>query len=256
MNCRQTLRLLYEIIDREAGKGDTAEVEKHLKSCRHCMEQYEFEQMFKTLIINKGKSRSATDRIKQKIADQIDNLDAAGEVGLSRSPFRWATVALASAAALVICVAASFWIGDYYRIQNEIVPFVEAFAARATIPEGAEYASDPYQFLEDQTGIKMNPLLLGDTEIQSVSVETIKGIEFGRLDIICPHNGKLSIFVTPADRYSLPIKPVEEVNGRSMLVYRCHKCSMIGEKKKDMIFLIAALPCCSSSELAQFSSSL
>ena len=256
MNCRQTLRLLYEIIDREAGKENTAKVEKHLKSCRHCMEQYEFEQMFRTLIVNKGKSHAATDRIKQKIIDQIDNLDAAGEVGFSRSPFKWAAVALASAAALVICIAASFWVSDYYRIQSEIVPFIEAFTASATIPEGTEYASDPYQFLEDQTGIKLNPLLLKASEIQSVSVETIKGIEFGRLDVTCPHNGKLSIFVTPADRYSLPIKPVENINGRSMLVYRCHLCSMIGEKKKDMIFLIAALPCCSSSELAQFSSSL
>ncbi len=86
MNCREALRLLYDVIDKEAGQIDTAEVEKHLHKCRHCMAKYEMEQMFKAFVVEKGAHSGDNSLLKDKILERLDAIDAAGEVGAT-SPF-------------------------------------------------------------------------------------------------------------------------------------------------------------------------
>jgi len=78
LNCKQALQLLYDVLDREASRIETAGVEKHLKSCRPCLATYEFERMFQTLIVNKSQNVEDNGILKDRIRAQLDAIDAAG----------------------------------------------------------------------------------------------------------------------------------------------------------------------------------
>jgi anti-sigma factor (TIGR02949 family) len=258
LNCRQALRLLYEVLDKEASQRDVAEVEKHLTNCRHCMARYEFERLFLALVVNKGRTTRNNIAIKDRIRAQLDAIDAAGEVSSSPSPFRWAAVAIATAAALVLCILASFWVSDFYNYQTQILPFINAYYAHANSGATTDYGIDPIDYLSEQIGIKMDASQLPLEHIRSVSVDTIKGIEFGCLELSDPHrsDAMISIFVTDADNYHLPDKPCRRINGREMLVHTCKHCSMIGDRRGDLVFLVLAEPRCRPDELAQLASAL
>jgi mycothiol system anti-sigma-R factor len=84
LNCKQALKLLYDVIDREASRIETARLEKHLKNCRPCLAVYEFERMFQTLIVSKSQNIEDSTVLKDKIRAQLDAIDAAGQVDPSR----------------------------------------------------------------------------------------------------------------------------------------------------------------------------
>ena len=222
------------------------------------MARYEFERMFKTLVVEKGQSEHNNQEIKGRILSQLDAIDASGETRTSRPPFRWAAVALAAAAAIVICIVSAYWAGDYYRYQTEIVPFINAYYTHANGSSNSDYATDPLDYLHQKTGIEIDPDHFPIHLIRSVSVDTIKGVEFGCIELSDPERGKgvVSAFVTRADNYSLPDQFAGRVDGRDMLVHTCEHCSMIGERRGDYIIMVLAAPCCQPKELAQLTAAL
>ncbi|MCP4568759.1 MAG: hypothetical protein GY841_14365 [FCB group bacterium] len=258
MNCKKALQLLYEVIDKEADKIDSEEVEKHLKNCRHCMAQYEFERIFKTFVTDSGNSTRDNTEFKDNISAKLDAIDAAGEVGPTRSPFRWTAVVVASAAALVLCFLASFWVADYYRHQTEFVPFIDAFFAHTENHTDLGYEIDPFDYLEEQTGIRLTDVRLPREIIHSVSVDTIKGVVFGCLGIIDPQNKEnmVSVFITTTEAYGLPSQPMELINGQEMLVNRCKDCNVVGEVHGDLVLMMVAKSCCQPAKMAQLASML
>lgn len=257
MNCKEALRLLYEVIDKEAGALDTAEVEKHLKHCRHCMAKFEFEQMFRTFITDKGQNPGDNNRLKGKILDKLDELDAAGEVGAPNRPFRWLPVGLAAAAAIILCVAVAFKLGNSHRAVVEFGPFVEAHYAHQNIPVDSAAVVNPFDYLFKISGIKFDPLPDWPMDrIRSISLDTIKGIEFGRIDLDCDDHSTISIFVTTRDRYRLPAMPVEIIAGKNLIVHCCAKCNLVGKEYGNLVLMIAGHPNHKPDELAQLASSL
>lgn len=231
MNCRQALEKLYDIIDNESGDVDSQDFEKHLKNCRHCMEKYEFERLFKTFVVDKGKDHATSIDLKQNILNKMDDIDAAGEVGSSPSPFRWSKVSLASAASLVICLLGAYFLSGFYQFQTELEPFVEAHLAVQA--EGLSYrGDDPLAYLMDKTGIDLQ---CTDQEvlrsIVAVSIVTIMGVEFGQLEMMYEGNRSMSIFVTASKDYQLPSQPLEMINGREYVVHSCDKCNLVGFTK-------------------------
>ena len=256
MNCRKALRLLYDVIDKEASKIDTQEVEHHLKNCRHCMAKYEMEKMFQTLVVEKGRTTSETDVIKNKILAKLDAIDAAGEVGAPQRPFKWTAVAIASAAALVLCVLASFWVGDYYRYQTELAPFITTHFHSINGDHEA-MATDPFDYLYAQIGLRINPPAEWPVDaIRSVSIDTIKGVQFGHIEMAGTANSIISIFVTTPDKYHPPSKPAAMVDGRKLMVHQCDQCCMVGGNSTDLVYIVISEPDHSPDELAQLASVL
>lgn len=87
MNCRDALRLLYDVVDHEANESEMATVLEHIKKCRKCAAQYELEQKFKECIEKKGKFSPECDELRTKISQQLDTLDTTpGESDLFPSP--------------------------------------------------------------------------------------------------------------------------------------------------------------------------
>ena len=271
MNCRQALKHLYEVIDKEASEIDAREVEKHLKMCRHCMAQYEFERSLKAFVQDKGANQEDVTSLKHSLLEKLDSIDAAGEVGSSKTPFRWHVVAIATAAVVVLCVIAAISLTGLNGTkadkpadppitvaENSLGDIPYFISARENHDNGLADAvddSNPLDYLYRQTGIRINPSAKFPVEsIQSVSIDTIMGIPFGCIEML-DHNDKLvTLFVTTADKYNLPDNPTAMVDGREMVVHRCQQCTLVGMEKKDLIFMVVSDPTCEPKELVEMAS--
>jgi len=255
LNCKEALRLLYDVIDKEADQLDAVEVEKHLRKCRHCMKRYEFEEMFRAFVTDKGHNSRDNGELRHRILGKLDAIDAAGEVGLPRRPFRVVSLMVASAAAVIIVIVGAYWVNQSLRTSAELTPFVEAHFASQTNPVHGT-GTTPFDYLYEQTGIYLVPSRSCPIErIHAASVDTIRGIQFGRLEFLCDDGSMVTLFVTTADKYTLPDRPTETVAGRRLLV-RCNKeCTLVGETRQDLVFMVVATPAHQPVELAQLTSS-
>jgi len=242
LNCRDALRLLYDVVDREATEQDSTLVHEHLKTCRKCASRYELERKFKNCVEQKGKTSPECQELKFRIIQQLDAIDGAvGEVGPSYPPFRWAAVTLAAAATVILCLAAAFGLKGYYRQQTEFVPFVKAHLAHEADFKKVTFTYDPLDFLYQQTGIRLQPspqLPLAD--IISITIDTVKGVRFGRIEMASPDGDMMSLFVTTRDVYRLPDGPCAMVNGSELLVNCCKKCTLVGFTRDNLVFVAVA----------------
>lgn len=242
MNCRDALRLLYDVVDREATEQDSTQVHEHLKTCRKCASHYALEEKFKNCVEQKGQFSPECQELKSRIIQQLDAIDgAAGEVGPFYPPFRWAAATLAAAAVVILCLAAAFGLKGYYRQQTEFVPFVKAHLAHEADFKKTAFMYDPLDFLYWQTGILLQPSLQLPLEnILSITIDTIKGIQFGRMEMAAPDGDMMSLFVTTSDVYRLPDGPCEIVKGSELLVHCCKKCTLVGFMRGNLVFVAVA----------------
>ncbi|MEZ5357572.1 MAG: zf-HC2 domain-containing protein [Candidatus Zixiibacteriota bacterium] len=271
MNCRQALKHLYDVIDKEANEVDVKEVERHLKMCRHCMAQYEFEKAFKAVVQEKGSNPGDVDKVKDSIMAKLDAIDAAGEVGPTRTPFKWHLVAMASAAVIVLCIIAAVSLsgpGETPQTASNDTPaatapstddpiphFIMAHMAHSNGNGEKDTHTDPLKYLYEQTGILLDKSPKFPVEnILSVSVDTILGVQFGCLEMLNNHGELVTVFLTTSDKYDLPANPVAMVDGREMVVHRCEKCTLVGMEKKDLIYMVVSDPKCEPKELAEVAS--
>ena len=220
------------------------------------MAQYEFERMFKVFVEEKGRNTRDNADFRNRLNERLDAIDTAGEVGSSRFPFKWTAVVMASAAALILCFMASIWVGDYYRYQAEIVPFIDAFTARAESHDSVDFGVDPFDYLEKISGIRLSETHFPAESISSVSLDTIRGVEFGRIEVIDPHDADnvISVFITSSADYDLPSGSSELINGIEMMVHRCEDCNLIGHVRNNLILIAVSNPCCRPDQLAQLTS--
>ncbi|MFH1700853.1 MAG: zf-HC2 domain-containing protein [Candidatus Zixiibacteriota bacterium] len=265
MNCKEILSHLYEIIDKEANEIDSRKVEEHLKLCRHCMAHYEFERTFKAFVVEKGRNVTDTDSIKQSILNQLDAIDAAGEVG-NKHPFRWQAVSLAAVVALIICVIAAYTLSDFqnnltsHENTNEAIladsyddsmsHFISAFSNHLSQNTQPVSHASPLDYLYDLTGIKLDPIPeFSQENILSVSVDTIMSVPFGCLEMLNQDNNLVTIFIAAIDNYTLPENPRGIIDGHKYVLHRCEKCTIVGTQKKDLIFMVVSSSTCQPQEL-------
>lgn len=257
MNCRDALRLLYDVVDDEANESEKNQVQEHLKKCRHCSARYELEMKFKNCVENKGAFSPDCADLQKRILDQLDSVDdtAAGEVGSSPFPFRWIAVSLAAAAAIIVCLTAASALNDFYHVQNDIVPFTKAHIAGLTETHAAVASSDAFDFLYEHIGIRLElPPELSPDNIHSVMIDTIKGIPFGCIQLAGLGDEIVSIFVASKDAYTLPESPCELIRGSKMLVSGCRQCNLVGCEKRGLVFLAVSRNVYQPEQLAELTS--
>lgn len=234
------------------------------------MARYEFERTLKTIVVEKGSNQEETSHIKNSILDQMDAIDAAGEVGSPRFPFKWPAVALATAATIVLCVIAAISLAPDTQTASSDAPeqvtttssatheidyFMSAHLAHMAGEDAVSSRVDPLDYLFELTGIRLQLSKdFSKENIHSVSVDTIMGIPFGRIEMHSRDNSLVSLFVTPADRYMLPETPVAVVDGREMVMRRCKKCTVVGLEHNDLIFMVVSKACCEPTELVEMTS--
>ncbi len=256
MNCRDALRLLYDVVDKEATESDISQVQEHLKTCRHCSMRYDLEAKFKECIERKGNFSPDCEELRTKITQELDSIDdAAGEVGTFRPPFRWIAVSMAAAAAIILCIVAAGALSDFHRFQTEFAPFFRTHQVHAASTAHHDLQSDPFDFLYQHTGIRLDlPPQISPDDIHTVMIDTIKGIPFGCIQLAGADGDIISIFVASKDRYTLPSGPCETLRGSKMLVTCCEKCNLVGCEKGDLIVMAVASKLHEPEQLAELTS--
>jgi len=256
VNCQDAIRLLYDVVDQEADESDIGQVQEHLRKCRHCSARYELELKFKRCVEEKGTFSSDCNKLRTQIIDELDSLDnAAGEVGAFRPPFKWIAVGMAAAAAIILCLIAANALTDYYVLQTEILPFTRAHVANVEQDHPTPFHADPFEFLYAHTGIRMElPPQLSVDDIRTVMIDTIKGVQFGCIQLYGPNDDIISVFVTQDDLYSLPSEPCEFIKGSKMLVSGCKQCNLVGCEKRGLVYVAVSRNSSKPEHLAELTS--
>ncbi len=210
MTCEEALRKLYEVIDKEASEIDRKEVEAHLEHCKSCMARYQFEAMFKTFVVEKAASPSKKELLKDKIVAQIDHFQenpghsGKGESFLS-NPFRYRSVLVAAAAALVICILAAFATSSFYRHRTFIYPFEKSHMAIHhmdvdNLPHNTEEIG---HFISSDMHLAVNDNDNSGYRLIGCCFDEVQGHKFAHLRY---NNGdtNVSLFVGSRDGVNLP----------------------------------------------------
>jgi anti-sigma factor (TIGR02949 family) len=246
LNCKDALRLLYEVIDQEADQLDVVEVEKHLKNCRHCMARYEFEKMFRTFVTEKGRNINDNSKLKQQVLQRLDMIDAAGGVGVTERPFKFPLWKFAAAAVVILCIVSAFWAGTVWHYHARLAPFIEAhYTRRPTVatPAAFEPGVDPLEFLYQKTGIRLEASDSCPVDhIRSVTVDTVDGTVFGRINMVCDNGEPVTLFVSSVDSFDIPSGPQETIDGCPWLVHCDRQSTLLGRTKNNVFYLIVAPP--------------
>ncbi len=67
INCKEAVARLYAYLDRNLGRGSEAEVEEHLKLCRHCCGELEFAKQVRGLLRRPGAVHDVTPDVARRI---------------------------------------------------------------------------------------------------------------------------------------------------------------------------------------------
>ena len=76
IKCEEVLQLLYQYIDGQLDEIKRAEIEEHIKLCRHCCRHHDFEIELRNLVARSCYQKKAPESLKKKIDNILDDLSA------------------------------------------------------------------------------------------------------------------------------------------------------------------------------------
>lgn len=233
MTCQEALRLLYEVIDKEASQIDSEKVKEHLNNCRDCMARYEFEQMFRTFVVKKAATRAKSEQLKYRILAHINDRGEKPTGFFNQYKRR----IFAAAAILVIFIAVGLSAAQYYRHRIFVYPFekshLDEIITGDPIPAGAEAIADMKNFLAGNMHLSLSEDIPGYRLVHS-GYDEIVGKKFAHLQYL---NGKsrISLFIgNPAD-IKLPGFEKISLSGIEYFRHICASCQVIYWKKGNSI---------------------
>ncbi|MFQ5498195.1 MAG: zf-HC2 domain-containing protein [Candidatus Zixiibacteriota bacterium] len=250
MNCQEALNLLYEIIDKEASEVDANQVRAHLDKCRHCFSLYRIEREMDSFIKSKLDGDSSSDvrleDLRIRVRSKLDQIDA-GESGSGGKaiPFRWTTMSLVAAAAVVVVVGATFLSTDLYRHHSTYAPFEDAHHA---VLDHIDTWSDPAvatgisSWAADHFGYRPNARVAEFTLAGGRQV-VVDGVDIGQF-FYTDKDEVVSVFVAPADRFAIPDDLSETRTEKSHVEYfshHCRGCQLVYHRVGDVVVVTASV---------------
>lgn len=105
MDCRKAAQYLYEYVDRELDGQTMAEVEAHLKHCRHCFDAFDMEFKIKELVRQRAAASPQAEQLKVRILAELAAIASQPEKPEAKGKRIWVWGATAAAAAVVLFFA-------------------------------------------------------------------------------------------------------------------------------------------------------
>ncbi len=247
MNCQEALKLLYEIVDKEASQIDTLEVQKHLDHCQDCLKKFQIEESLQALVKEKLKAVSdlpRIDHLKAKVLLQLEQLDCAQIETSQRSfPFKTPVVALAAAASVILLIGASFWGKGLYDHYTEYIPLERVHWAAADDIKGVSDQNGTQAALAGVGG-DFNLTFLNDLKGLSLVGARIEEIKGQKVPHFVYNNGDqtVSVFVFASDKLTLPddlLKTRVDVDGRCYFDHNCRGCRLVYHKEGNAMIITA-----------------
>lgn len=75
ISCKEAVSRLYAYLDRNLGRVPEAEVEAHLKLCRHCCGELEFAKQVRAALRRPGTATALTPEVRTQIDAYIRKLE-------------------------------------------------------------------------------------------------------------------------------------------------------------------------------------
>lgn len=247
MNCQETLKLLYEIIDKEASQIDAKEVQKHLDCCPDCLKKFQIEESLQALVKEKLKAAAdipKIDHLKSKILFQLGQIDTTIVQSQSASiPFRIPAVALAAAASVIIFMGAGFWGKGLYDHYRQYIPLERAHWSAAKNLDGFSDQNNTQLALAGigtdfgltLANVQMDMPLVGGKK------EQIDGIDVMHF-VYNKGNQIASLFVFPADKMELPedlLKTRVSIDGKCHFDHNCRGCRLVFQIEGNALIVSA-----------------
>ncbi len=230
MTCQEALRLLYEVVDKEASQIDAEKVQEHLNNCRDCLARYEFEQMFRTFVVEKASAGAKSEQLKRQILSRID------EQGEEPTGFfdRYKRLVFAAAAVLVIFVAAGLSAAQYYRHKAFVYPFEKSHLENVLTADVGDLP-EIKNYLADNMHLSLNEAI-PEYKLIRAAYEEVLGKRFVRLHFL---NGKskVSVFVSNPPDIELPGFDKANFSGQEYFSHICGQCQVIYWRKGNSIII-------------------
>ncbi len=74
ISCKEAVARLYAYLDRNLGRVPEAEVEEHLKLCRHCCGELEFAKQLRGTLRRHGPAHALTPEVRGRIETFLTEL--------------------------------------------------------------------------------------------------------------------------------------------------------------------------------------
>jgi len=228
MNCQEALDLLYDIIDKEASDIDTQQVQTHLKKCRDCFEKYRLESSIHEFIhakLRDDKPAASLERLQSKVSARLDQVDREECGSKAGSPYRLAFITVAAAAMLVLVIGGAGIVSDYITHTNTYAPIEQAHFAMAESSSNTDSeftAESTISLMVAQTGYELQ-LNVREFVLTGGKIEEILGVEMNHL-VYTNGATTVSVFVAPADQFSIPDDLLETKTVRGDLELFDHNC--------------------------------
>lgn len=253
MNCIEALRLLYDIIDKEASEVDTKEVQEHLEHCKDCFEKYRLEESIQSLINEKIRLNHSNldtscnfESLKSNILTKLDEVDNSGSKEAGNSNFFSITKIFVSSAALVVLVISAFLISHFVSHYKHYIPLEEAhWQAESNL---ATYSSNNSSNSQVSLISKIHAARQYDIEnnvngftLIGGKAEKLMGVEMEHL--VYKNNGDVvSVFIAPADQFKIPSDLESEKIVRDqieMYAHDCRGCRLVYHKAGSVVIITA-----------------
>ncbi len=238
MNCQEALDLLYEFIDKETSDIDTQQIQAHLKKCGDCFQKYRLESSIQEFIHAKladDKPAASLERLKSKVSARLDQVDREECGPKSGSPYRLAFITVAAAALLVLMIGGAGIITDFITHTSTYAPLEQAHLAQAHLAQAhlaqvenssgteTEFAAESViSLMLEQNSYELRPNL-GEFVLISGKTEEILGVEMNHLTY-SSSNAIVSVFIVPADKFSIPDDLLDTKIVRGDLELFDHNC--------------------------------
>jgi anti-sigma factor (TIGR02949 family) len=257
MNCQDALRLLYDIIDREASQVDTQEVQRHLEKCRHCSDVYRVERQVHDFILakaTKDNPQTHLDHLKSRVLGLLEQEDRAasdpfasggGPDAASPAPLVRIGRFVAAAAALVILVWTAFVVSDLFHHQAAYYSIEQQhFAAERAVAQFASGDVTDRVLGECSRGLRYQvSSQVATFELMGGRMETVDETEMAHFLYRCTEGGSVvSVFVIPVDQFEIPedVKQYSTVrDGRVFYDHNCRGCRMVYHQNGKVVVITA-----------------
>lgn len=228
MNCQEALDLLYDIIDKEASDIDTQQVQAHLKKCGECFEKYRLESSIQEFIqakLRDDQPAVSLERLKSKVSARLDEVDRNGGGRKAGSPYRLAFITVAAAALLVLMIGGAGVVSDFITHTATYAPLEQAhfrLVEAGDLNENEFVAESAISPMLEQTGYELRPAV-GEFTLASGKIEEVMGAQMNHLAYV--NDAKVvSVFIVPADQFSIPDDLLETRTVRGDLELFDHNC--------------------------------
>ena len=75
ISCKEAVSRLYAYLDRHLGRIPEAEIEEHLKLCRHCCGELEFAKQVRAALGRPGKATALAPDVRRHIEGYLKELE-------------------------------------------------------------------------------------------------------------------------------------------------------------------------------------